>query len=163
MLISREIGMLKEIGRLRYYFTPSFLCSFLYYRLVIILILILLIILIVINCRYNTCRCNNIKGDDCRMENRINTKDVVNHDFKIKQLTISKKIVHGERNNNDLKINSIEQTSESIEDNIKNDIGERRKESNQLIMISPQLNIMSKRFIKSTSYYLIIMDKYISN
>ncbi len=148
MLISREIGMLKEIGRLRYYFTPSFICSLLDYRLVITLILILLIIFIIINCKYNACRCNNIKGDDCNMGNRINIKDVVNHDLKIKQLTISKEIVHGEKNNNDLKINSIEQTSESIEDNIKNDIGERRKESNQLIVISPQHNIMSRRFIK---------------
>ncbi len=97
MLISREIRMLKEIGRLRYYFIPSFICSFLDYRLVITLILILLIILVVINCRYNACRCYNIKGDDYRMEDRINTKDVVNHDFKIKQLTISEKIVHGKK------------------------------------------------------------------
>ncbi len=82
------------------------------------------------------------------MRDQINVKDVVNHDRKIKQSTINEKTVHGGKNNNDLKINSIEQTPKRIESNVKKSIEERRKESNQLIVISPQPNRMSERFIK---------------
>ncbi len=53
---------------------------------------LILLIVVIIDCRYNACRYYNIKGDDYRMKNRINTKDVVNNDFKIKQLAISKKL-----------------------------------------------------------------------
>ncbi len=70
--------------------------------------LILLIILIIVNYK---CRCNNIVDGDYKIVDRINAKDVMNHDHKIKQSIISEKTKHNEKNNNDLKINSVEQTS----------------------------------------------------